>query len=143
MKSHKRTFFLEYCLSKFHSLSFADRLFWRCLGYMRQCRKNEKLTAQTETIMFRPSQTESSYVQIFMRSPDFRAFMSRLPCVHVQTFVRSCSDFRACMFRFSCVHQTSVRSCSDFRAFMFRVSCVHIQTFVRSCSDFCAFTRLS
>ena len=43
--------------------------------------------------MSRPSQTEVAYVQTFVRSPDFRAFMSRLSCVH-QTFVRSCPDFR-------------------------------------------------
>ena len=85
--------------------------------------------------MSRPSQTESAYVQTFVRSPDLRAFMSRLSCVH-QTFVRSCPDFRA-FTRLSCVHvQTFVRSCPDFRAFD-RLSCVH-QTFVRS-PDFCAF----
>ena len=57
--------------------------------------------------------------------------MSRLSCVHVQTFVRSCPDFRAFMFRLSCVHvQTFSRSCPDFRAFD-RLSCVHVQTFVR------------
>ena len=44
--------------------------------------------------MSRPSQTEVAYVQTFVRSPDFRAFMFRLSCVR-QTFVRSCSDFRA------------------------------------------------
>ena len=110
--------------------------------------------------MSRPSQTESAYVQTFVRSPDLRAFMSRLSCVH-QTFVRSCPDFRAftrlsCvhvqtfvrspdfrafMSRLSCVHQTFVRS-PDFRAFMSRLSCVH-QTFVRSCPDFRAFTKIS
>ena len=114
--------------------------------------------------MSRPSQTESAYVQTvpdgkclcpdfraftrpscvhvqtFVRSPDFRAFMSRLSCVH-QTFVRSCPDFRAFMSRFSCVRQTFVRS-PDFRAFMSRLSCVH-QTFVRSCPDFRAFTKIS
>ena len=31
---------------------------------------------------------EGAYVQIFVCSPDFRAFMSTLSCVHVQTFVR-------------------------------------------------------
>ena len=79
------------------------------------------------------------HVQTFVSScPDFRAF-DRLSCVH-QTFVRS-PDFRAFMSRLSCVHQTFVRSCPDFRAFMSRVSCVR-QTFVRS-PDFRAFTRLS
>ena len=88
-----------------------------------------------------------------------RAFMFRLSCVHVQTFVRSpefqispdfvrfWSDFRAFMSRLSCVHQnfilhqtscvyvkTFVRSpelhtSPDFRAFMSRLSCVH-QSFV-------------
>ena len=110
--------------------------------------------------MSRPSQTESAYVQTFVRSPDLRAFMSRLSCVHqtfvrscpdfraftrlscvhVQTFVRSCPDFRA-FDRLSCVHQTFVRS-PDFRAFMSRLSCVH-QTFVRSCPDFRAFFLVS
>ena len=69
------------------------------------------------------------HVQNFVRSPDFRAFMSRLSCVHVQNFVRS-PDFRA-FTRLSCVHvQTFVRSCPDFRAFD-RLLCVHVQTFVR------------
>ena len=45
-----------------------------------------------------------------VRSPDFRAFMSRLSCVHVQTIVRS-PDFRAFMSRLC--------------AFMSRPSCVH------------------
>ena len=110
--------------------------------------------------MSRPSQTESAYVQTFVRScPDFRAF-TRLSCVHIQTFVRSpdfrafnrflcvhvqtfvrSPDFRAFISRLSCVHQTFVRS-TDFCAFMSRLSCVH-QTFVRS-TDFCAFmSRLS
>ena len=83
--------------------------------------------------------------QTFLHScPDFRAF-TRLPFVHVQTFVRS-PDFRALMSRISCVHQTSV-SWADFCAFMFRIervlqtSClnkilsIHVQTFVRSSSD--------
>ena len=90
--------------------------------------------------MSRPSQTESAYVQTFVRSPDLRAFMSRLSCVH-QTFVRSCPDFGAFMSRLSSVHQTFVRS-PDFRAFMSRLSCVR-QTFVRSCPDFREFTKLS
>ena len=38
--------------------------------------------------------------------PDFRAFLSRQSCVHVQTIVRSCPDHRAFMSRLSCVHQT-------------------------------------
>ena len=44
------------------------------------------------------------------RTKIFRAFMSRLSCVHVQTIVRS----------------------PDHRAFMSRPSCVHVQTIVRS-----------
>ena len=77
--------------------------------------------------MSRPSQMEVAYVQIFVRSPDFRAFMSRLSCVH-QTFVRS-PDFRA-FNQFLCVHvQTFVRS-PNFRAFN-QFSCVHVQTFER------------
>ena len=96
--------------------------------------------------MSRPSQTESAYVQTvpdgkwsayvqtFVRSPDFRAFMSRLSCVH-QTFARS-TDFRA-FTRLSCVHvQIFVRSYPDFRA-LTRLSCVH-ENFVSS-SDFRAF----
>ena len=110
--------------------------------------------------MSRPSQTEVAYVQTFVRSPDFHAFMSRLSCVH-QTLARSCPDFRAftrlscvhvqtfvrspdfrALNRFLCVHvQTFVRS-TDFRAFMSRLSCVR-QTFVRSCSDFRAFFDVS
>ena len=89
-------------------------------------------------------------LRLLWSSWDFRAFMFRLSCVHVQTFVRSCPDFRAFMFSFrafmsrlSCVHvQTFVRSCPDFRAFI-RLSCIHVQTFVRSCPDFRAFDRLS
>ena len=78
--------------------------------------------------MSRPSQTEGAYVQTFLRKTEFRAFMSRLPCVH-QTIVRSCSDFRT-FNRFPCVHaQTFVRSCPDFCSFN-RLSCVHVQTFV-------------
>ena len=73
---------------------------------------------------------------------NFWAFKIRLSCVHVQTFMSSCSDFRAFIFRLSCVHvQTFVRSCPDFRSFT-TLLCVHIQTFVRSCPDFRAFTRL-
>ena len=118
---------------------------------------NSRLRCQIEASMSRQSQTKSAYVQtvtdgkcqcpdfrsftrlsyfyvqIFVRSPDFRAFMSRLSCVH-QTFVLLCPDF--CAFtRLSCDHvQTFVRS-SDFRTFMSRFLCVH-QTFVRSCPDF-------
>ena len=51
-------------------------------------------------------------------------------CVHVQTFVRSCSDFRALMCRLSCLHQTFLRSCPGFRAFT-RLLFVHVQTFER------------
>ena len=80
---------------------------------------NPRLRCQTEASMSRPSQTESTYVQTVSGGsclcPDFRAF-ARLSCVHVQNFVRS-PDFRAFMSRLSCVHQTFVRSCSDFRTF--------------------------
>ena len=78
--------------------------------------------------------------QTFVRSPDFCAFMSRLSCVHVQTFARSGLDFRA-FTRLSCVQPIFVRSCPDFGAFT-RFSCVQ-PIFVRSCPDFRAFTRLS
>ena len=90
---------------------------------------------------FRAFDRLSCVHQTFVRSSDFRAFMSRFSCVHVQIFVRS-TDFRA-FTRLSCVHvQTFVRS-PNFRAFMFRLSCVHVQTFVRS-TDFRAFMfRLS
>ena len=106
--------------------------------------------------MSRPSQTESGYVQTFVRSKFFvrfscvrrqicpdhprpKQYMSRLSCVLVQTIVRSNSNscvqrqiFRAFMSRPSCVHvQTIVRS-PDHRAFMSRPSCVHVQTIVRS-----------
>ena len=33
----------------------------------------------------RPSQMESAFVATFVRSPDFRAFMSRLSCVHFRS----------------------------------------------------------
>ena len=51
-------------------------------------------TAQTEGAFVQTTQTEGAFVQTFVRSPDFRAFMSGLSCVYVQTFVRS-PDFRA------------------------------------------------
>ena len=74
--------------------------------------------------------TLSCLHQTFVRSTHFCAFMPRRSCVH-QIFVRSCPDFRAFMFRLSCVHvQIFVHSCPDFRAFT-RLSCVHVQTFVR------------
>ena len=69
-------------------------------------------------------------------SSDFRAF-TRLSCVYVQTFVRSCPDFRA-LTRFSCVHQIFVHSCPDFRAFT-KISCFRVQTFKRPCPEFRAF----
>ena len=100
--------------------------------------------------MSRPSQTESGYVQTFVRfkffvrfscvrrqiCPDHprpKQYMSRLSCVLVQTIVRSNSNscvqrqiFRAFMSRPSCVHvQTIMRSNPDHRAFMSRLSCVH------------------
>ena len=151
---------------------------------------NSRLRCQIEASMSRPSQTKSAYVQtvtdgkcqcpgfrsftrlsyfyvqIFVRSPDFRAFMSRLSCVHQtscvlvqtlcvhQTFMRSCPDFRAFirlrvfLSRFSCVHQTFLRSCSGFRAFsrlsgIRKTSCVDVRFFVHS-ADFRAFmSRLS
>ena len=114
------------------------------------------------------SQTESRYIQTipdrkrlcrefcaftrilcfqrtFVRSPEFRAFMSILSCVH-QTFVRSCQDFwafnkfpyrspdfRVFMSRLSCVHKSFMHLCPDF-------FCVHVPTFVRS-PDFRAITR--
>ena len=85
--------------------------------------------------MSRPSQTESGYVQTFVRSKFFvrfscvrrqicpdhprpKQYMSRLSCVLVQTIVRSNSN--------SCVQR------QIFRAFMSRPSCVHVQTIVRS-----------
>ena len=66
-----------------------------------------RLRCQTEASMSRPSQTESTYVQTFVRSPDI---------------VRSCSDFRAffdvsrlCNFERttppSCVHLRSGHTC--------------------------------
>ena len=85
--------------------------------------------------MFRPSQTESGYVQTFVRSKFFvrsscvrrqicpdhprpRQYMSRLSCVLVQTIVRSNSN--------SCVQR------QIFSASMSRPSCGHVQTIVRS-----------
>ena len=78
-----------------------------------------RLRCQMEASMSRPSQTGSAYVQVFLFSSDFRAFMSRLTCAH-QIFVRS-PDFRAFMCRLSCVQQIFVRLCPDVHAF-FRVS---------------------
>ena len=101
--------------------------------------------------MSRPSQTEGAYVQTFVRSPVFRAFMSKLLCVHL-TFARS-TRFPAFMSRLSCVQPIIVRSCPDIRAFN-RFSCIHVPTFVhssnlfafikfvRSCPHFCAFIKL-
>ena len=78
----------------------------------------------------------------FVRSTDFCAFMSKisciqwLPCVHVQTFVRSPDlfafrSFCAFMSGLSCVHQTFRAFMSrhtwvqqTFRAFICRLSCV-------------------
>ena len=68
--------------------------------------------------------------QISVCFPDFRAFMSRLPCVHVQTFVRSFPDFFSFIFRIPCVHFW------DLLAFMYRLQYAHIQTFVCSCPDY-------
>ena len=85
--------------------------------------------------MSRPSQTESGYVQVIVRSKLFvrsscvrrqicpdnprpKRYMSRLSCVLVQTIMRSKSN--------SCVQR------QIFSASMSRPSCVHVQTFVRS-----------
>ena len=65
----------------------------------------------------------------------------RYSCVHVQTFVRS-PNFRAFMSRLLCVQQTFVRL-ADIGAFMFRLSGFNIERFVRSCLKFGAFTKLS
>ena len=100
--------------------------------FLRRFLRIPKLRSQTEASMSRPSQTESANVQTFVRSPDFRAFLSRLLCVH-KTFVRSCPVFSA-FTRVCCVQATFVRSCSYFHAFP-RLICVH-QVFVRSCPDF-------
>ena len=89
--------------------AFMSRL--SCVHVRTKCLMNAQffVRPRPKVPMSRPSQTESAYVQTFVRSPDLRAFMSRL----------------------SCVHQTFVRSCPDFRAFT-RLSCVHVQTFVLS-----------
>ena len=91
--------------------------------------------------MSRPSQTESAYVQTILNGKclcaDILAF-TRLSYVDVQPFMRS-PNFRAFISRLSCVHQTFMRSCPDFRAFT-RLSCVQVQTFVRSYPEFRAFT---
>ena len=109
----------------------------------------------------------SSYIQIFVRlCPDVRT-ITRLLCVHnqtfanssesshvhVQTFLRS-PDFRnstrlSCFFsRFSCDHQNFLRSCPDFNSFTRFLRAqkflrVYVQTFVCSCPDFCVLTRPS
>ena len=87
----------------------------------------------------RPSQTESAYVQTFVRSkvflrsscvqksscPDFRAFKS----AYVQTFVHSKEKFARSKIDNLCVHvQTIVRSCPDYHAFKI----AYVQTIVRS-----------
>ena len=95
--------------------------------------------------MSRPSQTESAYVQTFVRSkflvrsscvqnslcPDFRAFkilydqtLVRSKLKFVRSFVRS----KTPMSRLSCVQK---HSCPDFRV----IKNAYVQTFVRSCSD--------
>ena len=88
---------------------------------------------------------DSVHVKTFVRSTDFRVFISWLPfvhqilCVHVHIFVRS-PNFRVFTW-FSCIHVQM----QPFRA---TISCVqqnlhvHVQTFVCS-TDFLAFTRFS
>ena len=82
--------------------------------------------------------------------------MSRLSCVHLQTFVRS-AQFCAYKSRLLFIQQIFVRSCSDFHAFFdvsrlcksecmtspppafivwSKISCVHVPTIVRSGQDF-------
>ena len=94
--------------------------------------------------MSRPSQTESAYVQTFVRSkffvrsscvqksscPDFRAFK----IAYVQTFVRSKRKFVRSKINNLCVHvQTIVRS----KVLMSRLSCVQNCL----CPDFRAFQK--
>ena len=56
--------------------------------------------------------TRSGNTELFARSfPDFRAFMSRPSCGHLQTIVRSFPDHRPFMSRLSCVHQTEKITC--------------------------------
>ena len=78
--------------------------------------------------MSRQVQTESGYVQTFVRSK----FFVRSSCVRRQI----CPDHprpKQYMSRLSCVLvQTIVRLCPDHPAFKSRPSCVHVQTFVRS-----------
>ena len=86
--------------------------------------------------MSRSSQTESDYVQTFMRSPDFNAFMSRLSCVQ-KSFVCLCSYFRTFIKTFvRC--SNLVHSCPDFCAFIPNMRSPKIRAltrFVRSCPD--------
>ena len=99
--------------------------------------------------------TRLSCVQVrsFLRSPDSRAFTSRLLCVH-QNFVLS-PDFRSFMSGRLSVHPTFLQSTS-FRAFVFKLSCVcqtfvrlkcllyvNVMNFVRPCPVVQAFNRLS
>ena len=72
--------------------------------------------------MSRPSQTESAYVQTFVRSKEkfVRSKIDNL-CVHVQTIVRS----KYLMSRLSCVQNYL---CPDYRAFKI----AYVQTIVRS-----------
>ena len=101
--------------------------------------------------MSTPSQTESAYVQTFVRSkffvhsscvqksscPDFRAFK----IAYVQTLVRSKGKFVRSKIDNLCVHvQAIVRS----RDLLFRLSCVPNQKLPAAKLIFCAFvSRLS
>ena len=60
----------------------------------------------------RPSQTKNVYVQTFVRScPDHRALQIKFVQSKTKVLVRPCRDHRAFMSRLSCVHvQTFVRS---------------------------------
>ena len=86
---------------------------------------------QTETGMSRPSQREKSYVQTIVRLPDFRAFMTKILCVH-QT-LDHLPDFHSFMSRnfyvLLCVHVQIFERSPDFRA-LNRLSCMHVQTLV-------------
>ena len=106
----------------------------------------------------RPSQTEISCVQIFLRTQDFCLLKSRLSCVHWllwfvdQTFVCS-PNFGALMFSFSYVHQIFMPSPDfisarwDFGILKFTHSWVHLvfaplADFLTLCLHFQTFVSL-
>ena len=125
----------EQAVACFFRHSFKHQSFYRAFHCVPVCLHKKPCVVYPFTLIF-----SFSLRLMYQSRFNFRAFIIRLACVHVQTIVRSCPDHRASMSRPSCVHvQTIVRSCPDHRAFMSRPSCVHVQTIVRSCPHHRAF----